>query len=53
MRWLILPVLQSVRLKILMGSFIYLVAGNYKDSMGNFGELAAASSVRTVTLWLP
>lgn len=26
------------------------VAGNYKDSMGNFGELAAAYSVRTVTL---
>lgn len=28
MRWLILPVLQSVRLKILMGSFIYLVASH-------------------------
>ncbi len=26
------------------------VAGNYKDSMGNFGELAAEYSVRTVTL---
>ena len=26
------------------------VAGNYKDSMGNFGELAAGYSVRTVTL---
>ena len=26
------------------------VAGNYKDSMGNFGELAAKYSVRTVTL---
>ena len=26
------------------------VAGNYKDNMGNFGELAAAYSVRTVTL---
>ena len=26
------------------------VAGNYKDFMGNFGELAAAYSVRTVTL---
>lgn len=26
------------------------VAGNYKDSMGNFGELAAAYSVRTVML---
>ena len=26
------------------------VAGNYKDSMGNFGELAVAYSVRTVTL---
>ena len=26
------------------------VAGYYKDSMGNFGELAAAYSVRTVTL---
>lgn len=26
------------------------VAGNYKDSMGNFGELVAAYSVRTVTL---
>ena len=26
------------------------VAGNYKDSMGNFGELAASYSVRTVTL---
>ena len=26
------------------------VAGNYKDNMGNFGELAAGYSVRTVTL---
>ena len=26
------------------------VAGNYKDSMGNFGELAASYSVRTVEL---
>ena len=26
------------------------VAGNYKDSMGNFGELASAYSVRTVQL---
>ena len=26
------------------------VAGNYKDNMGNFGELAAEYSVRTVTL---
>ena len=26
------------------------VAGNYKDSMGNFGELAAKYDVRTVTL---
>ena len=26
------------------------VAGNYKDSMGNFGELAAGHSVRTVQL---
>ena len=26
------------------------VTGNYKDSMGNFGELAAEYSVRTVTL---
>nr|WP_302599165.1 stalk domain-containing protein [uncultured Cellulosilyticum sp.] len=26
------------------------VAGNYKDSMGNFGELAAGQSVRTVQL---